>query len=198
MEIITIAGQTTSLLEIVAMLTGVAGVYLTIRQSVWCFPVGIVNVILYAFLFFSPGVRLYADALLQCIYTLLLLYGWYQWSRGRQTKIIPVNINRNTGLQLLFVVFLSTMLLGYFFRTFTDASYPWLDSFLMCASLAAQWMIAKKFIENWIVWIVVDIIYIPLYYIKHLPLTTLLYFIFLLMAINGYTEWKKKPIIHES
>ena len=76
---ISIWGQVTSWLEIAAMLTGIAGVWLTARQNILCFPIGIINVVLYAWLFFSPGIQLYADALLQCIYVFLLIYGWMQW-----------------------------------------------------------------------------------------------------------------------
>jgi nicotinamide mononucleotide transporter len=88
--------------------------------------------------------------------------------------------------------------MAVFLQEFTLASYPWLDSALTCSSLIAQWMIAKKYIENWIVWIVADIIYIPLYCVKNLPLTAFLYFIFLLLAFNGYREWKKKLMFNET
>src|SRR5205085_4761705 len=80
LEEIFILGQATTRLEIVAMLTGILGVWLTMKKSIWCFPVGIVNVSLYAWLFFSPGIRLYADSFLQCVYILLLIYGWLNWA----------------------------------------------------------------------------------------------------------------------
>ncbi len=192
MNELTFFGQTTSLLEVIAMLTGLAGVYLTIRQSVWCFPVGIINVGLYAYIFFSPGVQLYADALLQCIYIILLIFGWYKWSTKNinEKATVPSRLIRPDAIRVSVIAFTSTILLALFLSRFTNASYPWTDSALTCASLAAQWMIARKFIENWIVWIVVDILYVPLYLVKQLPLTAFLYGIFLLMAVNGYREWK--------
>jgi nicotinamide mononucleotide transporter len=176
-------GQRTNLMELSAMLTGIAGVWLTIRENTWCFPV-----------------RLYADALLQCIYVFLLLFGWVRWAnKNKGTKAIhPVIIKPKIKKKLLIIFVLSTFIMAVFLQEFTLASYPWLDSALTCSSLIAQWMIAKKHIENWIVWIVVDIIYIPLYIVKNLPLTAFLYFIFLLLALNGYREWKKKLMFHET
>ena len=194
LEPIQILGQTTSWLEVIAMLTGILGVWLTIQEKIWCFPIGIINVALYGWLFLSPGIRLYADALLQGIYIFLLVYGWSIWSMRKKEKLVPVKVTGKTSLSLFLVCIAGTILLAAFFSTYTDASYPWLDSALTCASLGAQWMIARKLIENWIVWIVADIIYIPLYLSKQLPLTAILYFIFLLLAFRGYSDWKKNMI----
>ena len=196
---ILIFGQNSSWLEILAMLTGIAGVWLTMKENIWCFPIGIINVTLYAWLFMTPGIRLYADALLQCIYILLLFYGWMNWADRNKKKDTnhTINISSKTSLKLLIISLLSTIVLAVFLQTFTNASYPWLDSALTCASLASQWMIAKKMIQNWIVWIVVDIIYLPLYFVKNLPLTTILYFMFLILAFKGYSEWKKNLIYRE-
>ena len=182
------------------MLTGLAGVWLTIRQSIWCFPTGIVNVALYAWLFFSPGIQLYADALLQCVYVFLLVFGWIRWTESQKNaaRVSPQKIDSKNLSKLFLVNLFATILLASFLQRFTNASYPWLDSTLTCLSLSAQWMIAKKYIENWIVWIVVDIAYLPLYYFKHLPLTAILYGLFLLMAFRGYNEWKRKPMTDAS
>jgi nicotinamide mononucleotide transporter len=186
-------GQITSLLELLAMITGVIGVWLTVKESIWCFPMGIINVALYAWLFISPGIQLYADALLQIIYILLLTYGWYNWSKEKESKSsdATMKIDFRTSLKIFILTALSAIMLAWFFSNYTAASYPWLDSALTCASLAAQWMIAKKYIENWIVWILADLVYLPLYIVKHLPLTAILYFIFLILAVKGYIEWKK-------
>lgn len=195
---ISIWGQVTSWLEIAAMLTGIAGVWLTARQNILCFPIGIINVVLYAWLFFSPGIQLYADALLQCIYVFLLIYGWMQWSKQSNEIIVPEKMGSKSAIRIILLGISATFLCGYFFDNYTDASYPWLDSSLTCMSLAAQWMVAKKFIENWIVWIVADIIYIPLFLVKQLPLTAILYGIFLILAIIGYMDWKNKLTLNRS
>jgi nicotinamide mononucleotide transporter len=187
----SILGQSTSILELIAALAGVAGVYLTIRQTVWCFPVGIINVVLYAVLFFSPGIQLYADALLQCIYVVLLVYGWFKWTtKSEQKATTPVRIHSTTGLKLFIITAICTCMLALFLQSNTNASFPWIDSALTCSSLAAQWMIAKKYIENWILWIVIDFCYLPLYSLKHLPFTVILYAVFLLLAVKGYRDWK--------
>lgn len=194
---ISLFGQTTSWLEIVAMLTGLAGVWLTIRQNIWCFPIGIVNVGLYAWLFFSPGIRLYADALLQCIYVFLLIYGWIRWKENEKffEHAVPIKINTTVLSKLFLLNIAATIFLSLFLQEYTNASFPWLDSALTCLSLSAQWMVAKKYIENWIVWIIVDVAYLPLYLSKQLPLTAILYAVFLLMAFKGYYTWKNKPNI---
>jgi nicotinamide mononucleotide transporter len=192
MNEIFILGQGTSWLEIAAMLTGVWAVWLTAKQNILCFPVGILNVVLYAFLFFSPGVRLYADALLQCIYVILLIYGWKKWSGKQNEETVSEKTDSKSAARLFLLCFSGTILLGYFFDKYTDAAYPWLDSALTSLSLAAQWMVAKKFIENWIVWIAVDIVYVPLFIVKHLPLTAILYLFFLVLAVIGWIAWKKK------
>lgn len=192
-EFTTLLGQSTSLLEIAAMLTGILGVWLTVKHSVWCFPIGIVNVLLYAWLFFSPSVRLYADTLLQCIYVVLLVYGWMQWNKKDNTEeeFSPEKLTIKEWKNCILLFVAGSVTLGYFFMKFTDAALPWLDSALTSASLIGQWMVAKKKIENWGLWMLANAIYIPLFYIKHLPLTSLLYCIFFWMAISGYMEWKK-------
>ncbi len=190
---ILIFGQQINILELLAMLSGIIGVWLTIKHSVWCFPVGIVNVLLYAWLFFSPSVRLYADTLLQCIYVILLIYGWVRWNSKKEENpdFVPENMSPDQWKKSLLVFLGGSCLFGYLFQNFTDASLPWLDSTLTTASLIAQWMVAKKKIENWIIWIIANSVYIPLFFFKHLPLTSLLYFLFLIMAISGYLQWKK-------
>jgi len=200
MNEVFIFGQSTSWLEIVAMITGLIGVWLTIKESIWCFPVGITNVTLYAWLFLTPGIQLYADALLQIIYIFLLFYGWMNWSKKNNNLIIihPIRINYSSALKVFILTIAGTISLAIFLSTYTAASYPWPDSALTCFSLAAQWMIAKKYIENWIVWIVVDLVYLPLYIVKQLPLTAVLYFIFLILAFKGYSDWKKNIVYHEA
>lgn len=185
--------QWLSYLELAAISTGVIAVWLTIKQKVWCFPVGMINVALYAYLFFYPSIRLYADASLQITYFVLLIFGWYNWSKHGKAgnKVIPGKTARTEWLALFAIAAISIPTLGYFLDSFTNADLPWADSSLTVLSLIAQWMIAKKKIENWILWIIVDLFYLPMYISKGLPLTAILYFIFLVLAIKGFKEWKK-------
>lgn len=190
---ITVFSQPTSIIEILGIITGLLGVWLTIRKNIWCFPVGIVNVTTYALMFSSEGIRLYADAILQCIYLLLLIYGWIQWKKNRKTFDTFNYPAQLFTTKLIYISFLAYFLLAFFLQEFTNASLPWLDSALTILSLVAQWMIARKLIANWIIWIIVDAVYVPLYFYKGLPLTSILYFIFLLLAVKGYMDWRKNP-----
>ena len=184
-------GQETSALEITGFITGVLGVWLTIRRNILCFPIGIINVLIYAYLFQSENVRLYADALLQIIYLILLVYGWMVWNRSKNEKEEIRTVSILLAKKLVIIGVLSTIALGVFLSHYTNASLPYLDAILTIISLIAQWMIAKKMIENWLLWIVVNTIYIPLYVYKGLAFTSILYLLFLILAINGWYNWKK-------
>ena len=188
---IQLFGEQLSLLELTGTVFGITGVWLTVKKNSWCFPTGIVNVTLYAWLFYQS--KLYADALLQLVYIALLIYGWYVWTRGKNTEN-PLPVSR-TSIKMMMLFFLSICLatagIGTFFRYNTDASLPYVDSLTTSMSLVAQWMVAKKKIENWLVWIVADVIYISMYITKHLYLTSLLYFIFIILAVIGWQQWKK-------
>lgn len=184
-------GQETSALEIIGFITGVLGVWLTIRRKILCFPIGIINVLIYAYLFQSENVRLYADALLQIIYLILLIYGWMVWNRSKNEKEEIRTVFILLAKKLVIIGVLSTIALGVFLSHYTNASLPYLDAILTIISLIAQWMIAKKMIENWLLWIVVNTIYIPLYVYKGLTFTSILYLLFLILAINGWYNWRK-------
>ena len=179
------------MLELTGTIFGIAGVWLTVRENILCFPVGIVNVSLYALLFFQS--KLYSDAILQIIYIGLLIYGWYEWiqKRGNNKQLSVSRTSRMLTYYLLAAGIMATFLIGTFFRYNTDASLPYIDSLTTSMSLIAQWMVARKKIENWLVWIVADIIYVSMYVYKHLYLTSVLYFIFIILAVIGWIEWKK-------
>ena len=185
-----IFGQSISILEIAGTVFGIIGVWLTVKKNKWCFPTGIINVILYAILFFQT--KLYADASLQVIYVFLLAYGWFQWKRKSAGKEFTIE---TTNSYLMFTLVLigvaGTLLIGTLFKKYTDASLPYLDSALASASLIAQWMVAKRKIENWVVWIVADVFYVGMYIYKQLYFTTFLYAIFIVLAVIGWMEWNK-------
>lgn len=185
-------GQPVSWLELIAVATGLLGVWLTVRKNIWCFPVGLVNVLLYSFIFFSPDVRLYADAGLQLFFGVLLIYGWLSW-RQNQTGL-EIRIEKTSKQEWLAIglfIFLLTLTAGWLLHRFTEASFPILDSTLTAFSIVAQWMTARRRLENWWLWIVVNIVYIPLYWTKKLPFTALLYVFFLGLAIHGAITWYK-------
>ena len=178
-----------STFEIVAALFGVAGVWLSVRQNVWTWPVGIVNVAMYVVVFHAA--RLYADMGLQVIYIVLAVYGWYQWLHGGPGRsALPVT--RGLPRQLLAagaVGIAGAWGIGALLARHTNASLPYLDAALTSASLVAQWMATRKLLENWMVWIAADVVYIGMFVYKRLYPTAVLYAVFTGLAIVGYRQW---------
>lgn len=185
----------TSGVEIVAVLLGVIAVYLSTRQNVWTYPLGIISVFLYIDIFFT--VKLYADMGLQVFFIALQAYGWYEWLYGGENKsaLRVSRVPRRVRLLLLLIVAVGTAMLGMTLHQYTDASLPYVDSFLAVLSMAGQWLLARKYIENWPVWIVVNIGSIAMYGYKELYFTMVLYGVYLILAVIGYVAWKKDIIV---
>ena len=182
-------GQNLSFLEIAGTITGLVAVWLTVKQNRWCFPLGIISCLLYAWVFFSPGIRFYSDAILQLIYIVLLVYGWIHWRQRKED--VPVTRSGPSLLKKSFLITLSgTVVIGFVFHTCTDASLPYIDAFTTSLSLVAQWMVAKKKIENWPMWMVANVIYIGMYIHKDLNVTAVYYLILLILAVAGFRNWK--------
>jgi nicotinamide mononucleotide transporter len=180
-----------SLVEIIGFIFGIAGIWLTIKENIWCFPVGLINVIVSLVLFYQQ--KLYSDAIQQFVYIILLSYGWYKWiSRKIETEELKISFSSEKLLIVLFLIciFFSATA-GVIFKNYTDASLPYWDTTATALSFTAQWMIAKKKIENWILWMVVNIMYIGIYIYKDLFLYAFLFFIYLILAIQGWIEWRK-------
>jgi nicotinamide mononucleotide transporter len=180
-----------STIEIVAALFGVAGVWLSVRQNIWNWPVGIIGVTLYVAVFFRA--RLYADMGLQVVYIVLALYGWYQWLYGGPGRTtLPV---RHAGRRRLLIAaavgVISAWGIGEILARYTNASLPYLDASLTSASLAAQWLATRKLLENWLLWIAADLVYIGMFIYKRLYPTAVLYAVFTVLAVAGYVQWKR-------
>ena len=176
-------------IEIAAAVFGLLSVYYTLREHVWCWPTGLVNVVLYVVVFFEA--KLYADTFLQVVYIVLQIYGWHQWLHGGPTQN-ELRISRLSAAAIAPLAVLTTagtLAMGYGFDTYTDASLPYWDSTITVLSLVAQWLVAKKKLENWLFWIAVDILGIGVYFAKHLYPTAALYGVFLVMAIMGMRAW---------
>ena len=172
-------------LEVIAALTGAISVYLSVRQNIWSWPTAIVNVVLYTLVFYDA--KLYADMGLQVIYAALSIYGWYEWLHGGENKsaLHVSRTNARAGLVLAIIGLGGAGVLGFILRGATDAALPFMDSFLSSTSLVAQWMMTKKKLENWLVWIAVDVLYVGMFSFKHLYLTSALYAVFLVLAVRG-------------
>jgi nicotinamide mononucleotide transporter len=180
-----------SLLEWIAAIAGAASVYLSTRESIWSWPTGIVNVALYTIVFWRTG--LYSDMGLQVVYFVLSVYGWYEWLHGG-TGRTELKVSRATGkdwVAVLGVGVLFWLTLARYTSTLRGVALPYLDAGLTTMSLVAQWMMTRKILENWVIWIVADIIYVPMYLYKQLPVTAALYLVFLGLAMIGLRDWQR-------
>lgn len=179
-----------SLTETLGFVTGAACVYLVVREHLWNFPLGIANNVFFFVLFFRS--KLFGDAWLQVIYLGLAVHGWYWWLHGGRDrsprKIGNAPAKELAILAVLVVLGTAAMTLGL--RKAGGAA-PVLDAFTTVLSLAAQWLLNRKSIENWYVWIAADVLYIYLYLTKGLQLTAILYAVFLGLCIAGLMGWSR-------
>ncbi len=183
-----------SVLELIAAIIGAGSVYLSARQNIWSWPTAIVNVALYAVVFYR--VQLYAEMGLQVIFGVLSVYGWYQWLHGgeNRTELRVTRTGRPLGAVLAGIALTGGLTLGLLLQAMTNASLPILDSFLASTSLVAQWMMTRKKVENWLVWIFVDVLYVGMFHSKGLYITAVLYAVFLVLAIRGYLDWRRSMV----
>ncbi len=178
--------------ETIGVLFGVVAVWLTVRENLWCWPIGIVNLALFIVVFHRA--KLYPDMWLQVVYIVLCLYGWWKWVTGGGSE--PLAVTRTPprwGIALGVSGVLFWVGLATYFSSHTDASLPWWDSGLASFSLVAQYMQARKWLGNWLVWIAVDALYVGVYIVKGLNQTAVLYAMFLLLAIAGWRAWRTSP-----
>ncbi len=178
-------------LEPVAVATGVISVYLSVKQKIASWPIALVNVALY-FVVFREA-KLYADMGLQVIYFVLSLYGWYEWLYGgeNRTELKVSRADSKMALRLTAIAVIGVAVLGTLFARYTDAALPYVDSATATTSLVAQWMMTRKVLENWAVWIAVDVVYVGMFIFKHLYLTSGLYAGFLVLAVMGHVQWRR-------
>ena len=179
----------TTPLELLSFLLSVATVWLNIRQSHWAWLFAIISSATYGLVFY--GSRLYGDMGLQLVFITVSIFGWYQWLHGddRHDKL-PVTSLSARGRVLAAVAWLAGfVLLAWFLKTYTDTDVPKSDAFLTAGSLVGQLLLSRKKIENWHVWIIVDVLYVALYLHKHLMLTAILYAVFVGMAVIGLRAW---------
>jgi nicotinamide mononucleotide transporter len=184
-----------SLFELSAAVVSAAGVWLTARRSPWCWPVGLVSVIAYAWIFVDA--RLYSDTVLQVIFAVLILYGWQRWSRHLDGSghVRVAELDTRSATLHLAVGTAAALALGYAMHRYTDASLPWLDAALTAFSLVAQWWQARRHAAAWWLWIVVDVIYVGEYVYKSLPITAVLYAGFVVLAAIGLRAWRREQAV---
>jgi nicotinamide mononucleotide transporter len=182
--------QQQSLLEVIGVITGLACVILAALNKIWNWPVAIVSVGVYIFIFFNT--HLYADMGLQVYFMVMNIYGWYYWAKkpADENKIPVAIVTRKEFLWSVLAIIVFTVILGTGLK-YTPASYPYIDSFCTACSLVAQVWLARKILENWLIWIFVDIVYVGVYIFKGLHLTAIMYAIYVGIALLGYIDWKK-------
>lgn len=181
-------------LEAAGVATGVLAVWLTTRENPACWPIGLVNVLLFSVVFFRA--RLYADAGLQLVYAGLCVYGWRSWLHGGAggSRLAVSRASAPVLAALGAAGVAATLLLGLALHRGTDASLPFWDAGTTSFSLVAQALQTRKWIENWAVWIAVDAVYVGMYVVKGLHLTAGLYAAFLVLAVVGLLRWRRSLV----
>ncbi|MDI9866249.1 nicotinamide riboside transporter PnuC [Flectobacillus sp. DC10W] len=180
----------TNWLEVFGIVTTLICVWLNIRQNIWGWFWAVVSSSVYGVVYFQS--KLYSDMELQIVFIVLSVYGWYQWLFGGADKTeLPASKMPVKYIPICIVVGLAFTGISGYLHSQTDASLPYLDASLTAVSLIAQWMMARKYLENWLLWIAANLVYIGMYYTKDLYGTSILYALLLIMAIKGYFDWKK-------
>jgi nicotinamide mononucleotide transporter len=178
-------------LEFVAVVFGIISVLLSVRQNIWSWPTALVNVTLFFALFFKSG--LYWDMGLQVVYFILSLYGWYEWLYGGKNRT-ELRVSRTPARiagVLLAIGVVAWVALSTLTTRLPGVALPRLDAALATASLVAQWMMTRKLLENWTLWIVLDVAYVGMFIFKGLYLTAANYAVYLALAVLGHVAWKR-------
>ena len=178
-------------LEIIGTLVGLLYLWLEYRASIYLWIASIIMPAIYIFVYYQAG--LYADFGINIYYLLIAVYGWFAWKHGSGvSQELPITRVPLSKVPWLSGVFLLTFLaIVWILKSFTDSNVPWLDSFTTALSIVGMWMLARKYIEQWWVWIVVDVVSSGLYIYKELYFTAALYAIYALIVIWGYKKWKQ-------
>lgn len=178
-------------LEVAGVITGILCVYLAAKNVIWNWPFAIISVAIYIFIFFEA--KLYADMGLQFYFLAMNVYGWYFWSRKPKSeeKVPVIRITQKEIILSIISIILFTAILGLLLKKGTDAAFPFVDSFCTACSLIAQVLLARKVLENWLIWVFVDVIYVIVYTAKNLHLTAGMYVLYFVIAALGYRDWRR-------
>lgn len=184
-------------IEIVAALAGIASVWFSKKESVWVYPVGLINTLFYVWI--SLDAHLAGEATVNLYYTIMSIYGWYQWTRRDTQQQIVLRVthsnSREVQQQWIFflVCFIALFLAIQFIKTwFFEGAIPWADALAAATAFTGMWLMTRKKVESWYWWIATNACSIPLYFVKGLVVTSLYYFILLFLAFAGLNEWKKR------
>ncbi|MEN9396810.1 MAG: hypothetical protein RLZ81_1340 [Pseudomonadota bacterium] len=189
----TVWGSATTWLELVAFVLALAMVGFNIREVHWGWPLAVISSLMYFALFWRS--KLYGDAALQIFFALVAFWGWFQWLRGVSDDGSALHIARLTrqgSIRTVAACVLLWPLTGLFLKHFTDTDVPWWDAFPTAVSVVAQFLLGRKLIENWLMWIVVNVVSVGLFAFKGLWLTALLYVLFIGLSVVGLRAWQRK------
>ena len=180
-------------LELIAVIFGLLSVWYAKKDHIWVFPTGLVSTFIYAYLLWQWS--LLGDSMINVYYFIMSIYGWYHWTRKKgDVDEFPVSVTTNKEKIMSVVIFILTLIfvitVYLYFDKFTSW-YSYLDTFLTAIFFVGMWLMAKRKIENWIFWIIGDLLSIPLYFAKGYTFTCFQYIIFTIIAVYGYLEWKK-------
>lgn len=178
-------------IEVIAFISGILNIYLITRCSLWNWFFGVITVLLYSVIFFNT--KLYADMGLQGVFLVFQFYGLYQWCYGNKGKK-PLTIqvmSQSTYFSFSLIAITLFFIISFILKYNTDSTTIYPDAAITSFSLIAQWMMSKKYLQHWILWILIDVFSICLYINKGLYLTAVLYSIFMLLCVKGYYQWKE-------
>jgi nicotinamide mononucleotide transporter len=179
-------------IELLGALLSILYLFLSIRQNILLWPVGILSAVLYMIVFFQS--KFYADMGLNAYYFLISIYGWITWGKaksGKGTSMPVMRVGSTRGVLLLLIIFFLFLGIGYLLDNYTDSPIPYWDAFTTAGSIVATWMLTKKIIEHWILWVVIDIVSLGLYLHRGLFPTAVLFAIYTTMAVVGYIQWRR-------
>ena len=182
----------TTALEWIAVITGLMSVWFSMKENILVYPTGIISVLIYVYLAFQY--KLYADMGVNFYYFVMSVYGWYYWVHPEKEDRDQVRVTINSQKENLITVALlfgSFGILYFGLSNFTDSDVAFWDATTTSFAIAGMWLMARKKLENWIAWIITDIISVPLYFYKELVLTSFQFLIFTGLAVAGYLAWKK-------
>lgn len=179
--------------EAIAMLLAIAYILLAIKQSLWCWPAAFVSTLIYTLLFFD--VSLLMDSFLNAYYLVMAVYGWYSWKYGgklteKELEVSTYGVAKN--LKIILILSVLSLGVGYIMANYTSADFAYMDSFTTVFALFTTYMLAKKVLENWIYWIVIDAVSIYIYIQKGLNLTAVLFVIYTILAFVAYRQWREE------
>ncbi|OCL82645.1 nicotinamide riboside transporter PnuC [Arcobacter porcinus] len=183
-----------SYFEFIAVILSIIYLLLAIKQNAWGFLAAFISTLIYSIIFFD--VSLFMSSLLNAYYLLMAIYGFYSWKKGfKNSEELKVSsFHLKTHIKLILVFTFLAIIIGYFMDNYTDASFAYLDSFITVFALCTTYLLAKKILENWIYWIVIDSASVYLYYQKDLVFTSFLFIIYTILATFAYFSWKKDSL----